>query len=57
MPITEIVSDCQQTGTGALLIIDNYILDLLLETSAFFYLTLIAKMEMEECQPQVQQFC
>ena len=29
MPITEIVSDCQQIGTGALLIIGNYILSLL----------------------------
>ena len=57
VPITEIVSDCQQAGTGALLIINNYILDLLWVTSAFFYLTLIAKMELEECQPQVQQFC
>ena len=27
--ITEIVSDCQQIGTGALLIINNYILGLL----------------------------
>ena len=27
--ISEIVSDYQQTGTGALLIINNYILDLL----------------------------
>ena len=27
--ITEIVSDCQQIGTGALLIINNYVLGLL----------------------------
>ena len=47
--ISEIVSDCQQTGTGALLIINNYILDLLQGN--------ITKMELEECQSQVQQFC
>ena len=39
--IAEIVSDCQQTGTGPLWISKNYILGSLRETSAFFYLTLI----------------
>ena len=56
--ITEIVSDCQQIGTGALLIINNDILDLFWGNHCFFfYLTLIAKMKLEQCQPQVQQFC
>ena len=55
--ITEIVSDCPQIGTGALLIINNYILGLLWVNQCFFYLTHIAKMKLEECQPQVQQFC
>ena len=34
--ITEIVSDCQQIGTGALLIINSYILGLLWEKQCFF---------------------
>ena len=34
--ITEIVSDCQQIGTGALLIINNYILGLLCGNQCFF---------------------
>ena len=34
--ITEIVSDCQQIGTGALLIINNYILGLLWGHQCFF---------------------
>ena len=34
--ITEIVSDCQQIGTGALLIINNYILGLLWGNQCFF---------------------
>ena len=55
--ITEIVSDCQQVGIGALLIVNNYILGLLWEISVFFYLILIRKMKLEECKPQVQQFC
>ena len=56
--ITEIVSDCQQIGPVALLIINNNILGLLWgETNVFFYLILIAKIKLEECQPQVQQFC
>ena len=55
--ITEIVSDCQQVGIGALLIVNNYILGLLWEISFFFYLILIRKMKLEECKPQVQQFC
>ena len=33
---SEIMSDCQQIGTGALLIINNYILGLLLENQCFF---------------------
>ena len=53
--ITEIVSDCQQIGTGALLIINNYTLCLL--WSVFFYLAHIAKMKLEEHQPEVQQVC
>ena len=36
MSITEIVSDCQQIGTGALLIIGNYILSLLWGNQCFF---------------------
>ena len=55
--ITEIVHDCQQIGTGALLIVGNYILGLFLGNQCFFYLTHTAKMKLEECQPQVQQFC
>ena len=55
--ITEIVHDCQQIGTGALLIIGNYILGLFLGNQCFFYFTHIAKIKLEECQPQVQQFC
>ena len=55
--ITKIVIDCQQIGTGALLIINNYILGLLWENQCFFYVPPMAKMKLEECQPQVQQFC
>ena len=33
---SEIMSDCQQVGTGALLIINNYILGLLLGNQCFF---------------------
>ena len=33
---SEIMSDCQQIGTGALFIINNYILGLLLENQCFF---------------------
>ena len=35
MSITETVSDCQQIDTGALLIIDNYILGLLWGNQCF----------------------
>ena len=38
MSTTEIVSDCQQIGTGALLIINNYILGLLWGSQCFFSL-------------------
>ena len=55
--LTGIVNDCQQIDIEILLIIDNYILGLLSETSVFFYLILLANMKLEECQPQVQQFC
>ena len=34
--ITEIVSDCQQIGSGALLIINNYIIALFLEYHCFY---------------------
>ena len=53
---TGIVSDSQQVGTGALLIINNYILDSFWGNIYFFYLILTAKMKLEECQLQVQQF-
>ena len=36
MSITEIVNDCQQIATGALLIINNHILGLLWEKQCFF---------------------
>ena len=36
LSITEIVSDCQQIGTEALLIINNYILGLVLRNQCFF---------------------
>ena len=55
MSITENVSDCQQIGTRALLIINNYILVCFFlggGTNAFFYLAPILKMKLEECQPQ-----
>ena len=60
--ITEIVSNCQQIGTGALLIINNYILGLLCGNQCFFQFDSHSKDERmseyhEECQPQVQQFC
>ena len=35
--ITEIVSDCQELGTRALLIINNYILGLLRENQCFLF--------------------
>ena len=58
MSITENVSDCQQIGTRALLIINNYILVFFRGgTNAFFYLAPILKMKLEEYKPQVQQFC
>ena len=41
LSITEIVSDCQQIGTGTLLIINNCILGLLWGNQYFFYLILI----------------
>ena len=52
---TGIVSDSQQAGTGALLIINNYILDSFWGNICFFYLILTAKMKLEECQPEVQK--
>ena len=42
LSITEIVNDCQQIGTGTLLIINNCILGLLWGNQYFFYLILIA---------------
>ena len=58
LSIAEIMGDCQQIGTGALLVINNYILGLLLGNQCFFfYLAFKAKMKFKECQPQVQQFC
>ena len=36
MSITKIVSDCQQIGTGAMSIINNYILGLLWGNQCFF---------------------
>ena len=47
-PITEIVSGWQQIDTGALLIINMYILGLLSGNQCFFYLTHIAKVKLEE---------
>ena len=38
LPITEIMSDSQQIGTGSLLIIKNYILGLLWVHECFFFL-------------------
>ena len=40
-------SDCQKIGTGALLIMNNYVLGLLCTE----------KTKLEGCQPQVQQSC
>ena len=56
-PITEIVSGWQQIDTGALLIINMYILGLLSGNQCFFYLTHIAKVKLEEFLQQLQQFC
>ena len=50
MSIAEIVGDCQQIGTRALFIINNYILGLLWGNQFFFYFTLIAKIKLKECQ-------
>ena len=49
MSIAEIVSDCQQIGTGAQLSINYYILGLLWGNQCFLYLILIAKTKLEEC--------
>ena len=56
MSITEIVVDCLQIGAGALVIIITTFLVYSGETNVFFYLALIAKIKLQECQPQVQQF-
>ena len=45
MSVTEIVSDCQQIGTGALLIINNYVLGLLWGNQYFFISDLHSKDE------------
>lgn len=53
MSITEIVSDCQEIDTRALLIINNYILGFLWGNQCFLVFGTHTK---EECPPQVQQF-
>ena len=54
MFITEIVSDCQQIDTRALLIINNDILGSLWENQCFFKFDTLAKLQLEEFQLQVQ---
>ena len=45
LSITEIECDCQQIGTGALLIINNYILGLLCGNQCFFLFDSLRKDE------------
>ena len=56
MSITEILSDCQQIETKALLIINNYILGLLWGTQWVFYLTYIENVKLQKFQLQDSSF-
>ena len=55
--ITEIVKDCQQIGTGALLIINNYVLVLLWRNRCFLLFESHSKDEIGRMSPTVKQFC
>ena len=59
MSITETVSDCQQIGTGALLVINNYILGLLWVNHCFFSIDSNSKDEIGRMAATgtAQQFC
>ena len=54
--ISELVTDVQQIGAGPLLIVNNYILDLIWEMILYIYLILIVKMRMAIYRVLVGQF-
>ena len=54
--ISELVTAVQQIGAGPLLIVNNYILDLIWEMILYIYLILIVKMRMAIYRVLVEQF-
>ena len=54
--ISELVTAVQQIGAGPLLIVNNYILDLIWEMILYIYLILIVKMRMAIYRVLVGQF-
>ena len=54
--ISELVTAVQQIGAGSLLIVNNYILDLIWEMILYIYLILIVKMRMAIYRVLVGQF-
>ena len=57
MSFTEIVSDCQQLGTGALLIINDHSLGILWGNQCFFLYDSHRKDEIGRISATGKQFC